>query len=165
MHCVIKTSRQKAWDDGLAPSVDGKSKYGHPKTQWEGRNCVPAALSFLQQTTFLSESFLPLFYLLLSPKFKYKVCMCIIQLISSLTPNTKQNRGKIHSHENVVCYRKDNPAGTQFLPSPCENDLIWICLPNIWHQVCKMVPKQHGLDQCFVKKTDNFRGLLPPGPL
>ncbi len=21
--------------------------------------------------------------------------------------------------KNVVCYRKDNPAGTQFLPSPC----------------------------------------------
>ncbi len=39
----------------------------------------------------------------------------------ALRPNTKQNRGKIglHSHENVVCYRKDNPAGTHFLPSPC----------------------------------------------
>ncbi len=39
---------------------------------------------------------------------------------SNIRPNTKQNRDKIHSHENVVCYRKDNPAGTHFLPSPCE---------------------------------------------
>ena len=28
-----------------------------------------------------------------------------------------------HSHKNVVCYRKDKPAGAQFLPSPgCEYD-------------------------------------------
>ncbi len=30
----------------------------------------------------------------------------------------KQNRGKIHSLKNVVCYRKDKAVGTQFLPSP-----------------------------------------------
>ena len=30
----------------------------------------------------------------------------------------KVNRGERHSLENVVCYRKDNPVGTQFLPSP-----------------------------------------------
>ena len=24
------------------------------------------------------------------------------------------------SLENAVCYRKGNPAGTEFLPSPCE---------------------------------------------
>ena len=29
-------------------------------------------------------------------------------------------RGKIHTVKNVVCYRTDNPAGTHFLPSPCE---------------------------------------------
>ena len=28
------------------------------------------------------------------------------------------NRHEKHSLENVVCYRKDNPVGTQFLPSP-----------------------------------------------
>ncbi len=42
-----------------------------------------------------------------------------IQLISNLRPSNKQNRGKIHSLKNVVSYRKDKAAGTQFLPSPC----------------------------------------------
>ncbi len=44
------------------------------------------------------------------------------QLISNPRPSNKQNRGKIHSPKNVVCYRKDKAAGTQFLSSPCEND-------------------------------------------
>ncbi len=35
-------------------------------------------------------------------------------------PNIKQNRGKIYSLKNVVFYRKDKAAGTQFLPSPCD---------------------------------------------
>ncbi len=43
-----------------------------------------------------------------------------IQLITNLKPSGKQTRGKIHSLKNVVCYRKDKAAGTQFLPSPCE---------------------------------------------
>ncbi len=32
--------------------------------------------------------------------------------------------GKIHSLQNVVCYRKDKAAGMQFLPSPCEIELL-----------------------------------------
>ncbi len=39
--------------------------------------------------------------------------------VSNLGPSSKQNRGKIHSLKNVVCYRKDKASGTQFLPSPC----------------------------------------------
>ncbi len=42
-----------------------------------------------------------------------------IQLITNLRPSSKQNRGKIHSLKNVVCYRKDKAAGRQLLPSPC----------------------------------------------
>ncbi len=44
---------------------------------------------------------------------------------TTFKPNIKQNRGKIHSLKNVVCYRKDKAAGTQFLPSPC--DLRKVC--------------------------------------
>ncbi len=43
-----------------------------------------------------------------------------VQLILNLAPSSKQNRVKIHSFKNVVCYRKDKAAGTQFLPSPCD---------------------------------------------
>ncbi len=32
MHCIIKTYRQKAWDDGLAPGVNGK------ESQWKSSN-------------------------------------------------------------------------------------------------------------------------------
>ncbi len=44
--------------------------------------------------------------------------------LTNLRPSSKQNRGQIHSLKNVVCYRKDKAAGTQFLPSPCEFILI-----------------------------------------
>ncbi len=40
-----------------------------------------------------------------------------------------QNRGKIHSLKNAVCYRKDKADGTQFLPSPCavvRASAIWV---------------------------------------
>ncbi len=45
-----------------------------------------------------------------------------IQLITNLHVrlSSKQNRGKIHSFKNFVCYRKDKAAGTQCLPSPCD---------------------------------------------
>ncbi len=39
-------------------------------------------------------------------------------LLATFRPNIKQSRGKEHSLENAVFYRKDNPIGTQFLPSP-----------------------------------------------
>ena len=30
---------------------------------------------------------------------------------------------------------------------------IWFPPPNIWHWFCKMLPKKHGLSQCFVLST------------
>ncbi len=40
-------------------------------------------------------------------------------LNATFRPNEKQNRSKEHSLKNIVCNRKDNPAGTQFLPFSC----------------------------------------------
>ncbi len=61
---------------------------------------------------------------------------------TTFRPNIKQNRGKIHSLKNVVCYRKDKAAGTQFLPSPCE-------LPGtgdpVWHNISSVPPGQSHL--------------------
>ena len=45
-------------------------------------------------------------------------------LNTTFRPNIKQSRVKKHSLENAVCYRKDIPAGTQFLPSPCDKYLL-----------------------------------------
>ena len=48
--------------------------------------------------------------------------MTILTIFSSdcifISYYNKVNRGERHSLENVVCYRKDNPAGTQFQSSP-----------------------------------------------
>ena len=35
-----------------------------------------------------------------------------------------QQTGKIQSLENVVCYRKSNPSGMQFLPSASDNYVV-----------------------------------------
>ncbi len=72
---------------------------------------------------------------------------------SSLRPNTKQNRGKRHSHENVVCYRKDNPAGTQFLPSPCGIGFrisYSIYLVKVHHIPYSSLICHHKLKHCFI---------------
>ena len=37
-------------------------------------------------------------------------------------------RGKKYSLGNAVCYRKDNPVGTQFLTSPCVSSTEHHCL-------------------------------------
>ncbi len=50
----------------------------------------------------------------------YHLLLHIHNFNTTFKPDIKQNRGKIHSLKNVVCYRKDKAAGTQFLPSPCE---------------------------------------------
>ncbi len=50
----------------------------------------------------------------------------ILDLKSNFRLNNRQNRGKIHSQKNVVCYRKDNPVCMEFLPFPCVFVLAFV---------------------------------------
>ncbi len=60
-----------------------------------------------------------------------------------LTLFIKQNRGKIHSLKNAVCYRKDKAAGTQFLPP------LW-SYENVTGKVASTI---HVLSNCSLGKT------------
>ncbi len=61
-----------------------------------------------------------------------QACPCCsrqhFQVNSNLESSSMQYKCKIISLKNVVCYKKDNPAGMQFLPSPCGNRICFMIM-------------------------------------
>ena len=80
---------------------------------------------------------------------------------------------KVQSLENVVCYRKDNPAGPQFQSSPSEMQqllylarahlkIIWPLYFISWRKIPNISWPKDLLNKCLSNCADHFNAMLSP---